>query len=108
MTLAGLILGLVTLQRLGELALSKRNADDHAVGFPCPSSRGRSSSRAISKCDQHGPVAKAIIAAATADDPGRGLQVLSAARQSIEARIKLWDGLLSSLNDWKQARAAAS
>jgi isoprenylcysteine carboxyl methyltransferase (ICMT) family protein YpbQ len=27
MTLAGLILGLVTLQRLGELALSKRNAD---------------------------------------------------------------------------------
>jgi hypothetical protein len=49
MTLAGLILGLVTLQRLGELALSKRNADDHAVGFPCPSSRGRSSSRAISK-----------------------------------------------------------
>jgi hypothetical protein len=58
--------------------------------------------------DQHGPAAKAILAAATADDPGRGLQVLSAARQSIEARIKLWDGLLSSLNDWKQARAAAS
>ena len=58
--------------------------------------------------DQHGPAAKAILAAATADDPGRGLQVLSAARQSIEARIKLWDGLLISLNDWKQARAAAS
>ena len=51
--------------------------------------------------DQHGPAAKAILAAATADDPGRALQVLSAARQSIEARIKLWDGLLSSLNDWK-------
>ena len=58
--------------------------------------------------DQHGPAAKAILAAATADDPGRGLQVLRAARQSIEARIKLWDGLLISLNDWKQARAAAS
>ncbi len=55
--------------------------------------------------DQHGPAAKAILAAATADDPARGLQVLGA---SIEARIKLWDGLLSSLNDWKQARAAAS
>jgi Protein of unknown function (DUF3050) len=58
--------------------------------------------------DQHGPAAKAIVAAATADDPRRRLQVLSAARQSIEARIKLWDGLLSSLNDWKQARAAAA
>jgi len=58
--------------------------------------------------DQHGPAAKAILAAATADDPGRGLQVLGAARQSIEARIKLWDGLLLSLNDWKQAGAAAS
>jgi hypothetical protein len=29
--------------------------------------------------DQHGPAAKAIIAGATADDPGRGLQVLGAA-----------------------------
>ena len=36
--------------------------------------------------DQHGPAAKAILAAATADDPARGLQVLGAARQSIEAR----------------------
>jgi hypothetical protein len=58
--------------------------------------------------DQHGPAAKAILAAATADSWGRGLQILGAARQSIEARIKLWDGLLISLNDWKQARAAAS
>jgi hypothetical protein len=58
--------------------------------------------------DQHGPAAKAILAAATADDPGRALQVLSAARQSIEARIKLWDGLLSSLNDWKHFGAAIS
>jgi Protein of unknown function (DUF3050) len=49
--------------------------------------------------DQHGPAAKAILAAATDGDPLRGLQVLSAARQSIEARIKLWDGLLTSLND---------
>jgi Protein of unknown function (DUF3050) len=58
--------------------------------------------------DQHGPAAKAILAAATADDPGRGLQVLDAARQSMESRIRLWDGLLISLNDWKQAGAAAS
>jgi hypothetical protein len=58
--------------------------------------------------DQHGPAAKAILAAVTADDPGRALQVLRAARQSIEARIKLWDGLLSSLNNWKHADAAAS
>jgi hypothetical protein len=48
--------------------------------------------------DHHGPAAKAILAAATAGDQQRGLQVLSAARQSIEARIKLWDGLLRSLN----------
>jgi hypothetical protein len=34
MTLAGLILGLVTLQRLGELALSKRNADDRWISVP--------------------------------------------------------------------------
>jgi Protein of unknown function (DUF3050) len=58
--------------------------------------------------DQHGPAAKAILAAATAGDPQRGFQVLSAARQSIEARIKLWDGLLTSLNGWKQVSAAAS
>src|SRR6267378_3100207 len=58
--------------------------------------------------DQHGPAAKAILAATTAGDPLRELQVISAARQSIEARIKLWDGLLTSLslNDWKQASAA--
>jgi Protein of unknown function (DUF3050) len=48
--------------------------------------------------DQHGPAAKAILAAATADDPRREVEVLSAARQSIEARIKSWDGLLTSLN----------
>jgi hypothetical protein len=57
--------------------------------------------------DQHGPAAKAILVAATADDAQCGLQVLTAARQSIEARIRLWDGLLASLNEWKQARAAA-
>jgi Protein of unknown function (DUF3050) len=49
--------------------------------------------------DQHGPAAQAILAAATDGDPLRGLEVQNAARQSIEARIKLWDGLLTSLND---------
>jgi len=58
--------------------------------------------------DQHGPAAKAILDAATADDPQRELEVLSAARQSIEARIKLWDGLLASLNRRKLAGVAAS
>ena len=58
--------------------------------------------------DQHGPAAKAILAAATDDDALCGLQVLSAARQSIEARIRLWDGLLTSLSDWKQAGAAVA
>ena len=48
--------------------------------------------------DQHGPAAKAILTAATAEDPQLGLAVLSAARQSIEARIKLWDGVLASLD----------
>jgi Protein of unknown function (DUF3050) len=56
--------------------------------------------------DQHGPAAKAILAA-TARDPERGLQVLGAARQSIEARIKLWDGLLAFLNDWQNSGATA-
>jgi hypothetical protein len=58
--------------------------------------------------DQHGPAAKAILDAATADDPQREQEVLSAARQSIEARIKLWDGLLISLNRWKQTGVAAA
>src|SRR5882724_4301836 len=35
--------------------------------------------------DQHGPAAKAILATTTAGDPLRELQVISAARQSIEA-----------------------
>jgi hypothetical protein len=57
--------------------------------------------------DQHGPAAKAILAAATADDPARGLQVIGVARQSMEARIKLRDGLLASLDEWQQGGAAA-
>jgi hypothetical protein len=58
--------------------------------------------------DEHGPAARAILAAATADDPQRRLEVLSAARQSIEARIRLWDGLLASLTGLKQSGDAAS
>jgi len=48
--------------------------------------------------DQHGPAAKAILAAATGGDRRRKSEVLSAARRSIEARIKLWDGVLTSLS----------
>jgi hypothetical protein len=58
--------------------------------------------------DQHGPAAEAILAAATGGDPIRGRQVLNAASQSIEARIKLWDGLLTSLNESKQPDAAVA
>jgi len=58
--------------------------------------------------EQHGPAAKAILDAATADDPQRKLAVLSAARQSIEARIKLWDGLLMSLDHCEKVRVSAS
>ena len=49
--------------------------------------------------DQHGPAAKAILAAAIADDPRRGpIVIAAAARRSIDARIRLWDGVLSSLH----------
>ena len=48
--------------------------------------------------EQHGPAAKAILAAATANDPQRRFEVLSAARRSIDARIRLWDGVLASLD----------
>jgi hypothetical protein len=48
---------------------------------------------------EHGPAAKAIPAAATAGDRQRRLEVLGAARQSIDARIRLWDGLLTALSD---------
>jgi len=58
--------------------------------------------------DQHGPAAKAILSAATADDPQRGLEVRCAARQSIEARIRLWDGLLTTLNYGEHASLAPS
>jgi hypothetical protein len=52
--------------------------------------------------------AKAILTAATADDPGHALEVLNAARESIEARIRLWDGVLTSLNHSKQPGVAAA
>jgi hypothetical protein len=55
--------------------------------------------------DQHGPAAKSILAAATANDPLRGSQVLNAARESIEARIRLWDGLWASLSHGNKADA---
>jgi Protein of unknown function (DUF3050) len=58
--------------------------------------------------DQHGPAAKAILAAAAADDPHRESEVLTSARQSIEARIRLWDGLLGSLDGWKTPISVAS
>ena len=56
--------------------------------------------------DEHGPAAKAILAAATNGDRRRESEVLSAARQSIEARIKLWDGVLTSLSRRKRATEA--
>jgi hypothetical protein len=49
--------------------------------------------------DQHGPAARAILAAATANDSRSEIEVLSAARKSIDARIKFWDELLLSIKN---------
>ena len=54
--------------------------------------------------DEHGPAARTILATAML----RQLEVLGAARRSIEARIKLWDELLTSLSRRKQASVAVS
>jgi hypothetical protein len=47
--------------------------------------------------DQHGPAAAAILTNLVAGDPQCQCAVLIAARRSIEARIRLWDGLLALL-----------
>lgn len=47
--------------------------------------------------DKHGPAAAAILRSAAAGDPERQYRVMVAACQSIDARIRFWDGLLASL-----------
>ena len=46
--------------------------------------------------DEHGPAAERILGAAIDGDPDRQMRVAIAARESIQARISFWDGLLAS------------
>lgn len=46
--------------------------------------------------DEHGPAAERILGAAIDGDPERQMRVAMAARESIQARISFWDGLLAS------------
>jgi hypothetical protein len=48
--------------------------------------------------DEHGPAAERILSAAIDEDPVRQMRVTIAARESIQARIRLWDGLLASFS----------
>jgi hypothetical protein len=47
--------------------------------------------------DQHGPAAERILATAIDGNTQRQRQVAAAARESIQPRISLWDGLLASI-----------
>ena len=46
--------------------------------------------------DEHGPAAERILGAAIDGDRDRQMRVAMAARESIQARISFWDGLLAS------------
>jgi hypothetical protein len=48
---------------------------------------------------EHGPAARAILDNAIAGDQRRQAQVLTAAHDSIQARVGFWDGLLASLRN---------
>lgn len=56
--------------------------------------------------DKHGPAAAAILRSAAAGDPERQYRVVIAACESIDARIRFWDGLLASLAARKEAASA--
>lgn len=47
--------------------------------------------------DSHGPAAEAILESAIDGDPRRRRLAMDAARQSIRARVRFWDGVLESL-----------
>jgi hypothetical protein len=51
---------------------------------------------------EHGPAARAILDDAIAGNQQRRAQVLTAAHESIQARIEFWDGLLESLRNRRQ------
>jgi hypothetical protein len=48
--------------------------------------------------DEHGPAAERILRAAIDGNPDRQRRVATAARESIQARISFWDGLLASFS----------
>lgn len=51
---------------------------------------------------EHGPAARAILDDAIAGNQQRRAQVLTAAHESIQARIEFWDGLLETLRNRRQ------
>jgi hypothetical protein len=52
--------------------------------------------------DSHGPAAESILESAIHGDPHRRRLAMSAARQSIEARVRFWDGVLETLRTWPE------
>jgi hypothetical protein len=54
--------------------------------------------------DSHGPAAETILEKAIGGDPKRRRLALDAARQSIEARVLFWDGVLDSLQAGQPSR----
>jgi hypothetical protein len=57
--------------------------------------------------DEHGPAAQLIVDEILAADPDAYDDIVQAARQALEMRIKLWDGVHVTLQRAKAARAAA-
>jgi hypothetical protein len=54
---------------------------------------------------EHGPAARAILDDAISGNKQRRAEVLTAAHESIQARIGFWDGLLESHRNRRQARS---
>ena len=48
--------------------------------------------------DSHGPLAARLLYRLCGDDPGRRREAIQVAEQSLTHRIRLWDGILDSIN----------
>jgi hypothetical protein len=57
--------------------------------------------------DSHGPMGRELLEGLVADSPERDERALSAACNSIKARIELWNGTLSTLRDMRTKKAAS-
>jgi len=53
--------------------------------------------------DSHGPMGRELLEGLVADSPQRHERALRAACNSIEARIELWNGTLSTLREMRAA-----